>query len=148
MARIGGKHTRPELAVRKSLHSLGFRFRLHVVGLPGRPDLVFPSRRAVVFVHGCYWHGHDCHLFRFPAGNAEFWRLKLERNRTRDANVRAALLALGWRVMTIWECSIRGRGKIGIEAMAAECSRWLRSSEPEGSISGSHRGGRCAATMG
>lgn len=136
MSRIRGRNTRPELTIRKALFALGFRYRLHAAGLPGRPDLVLASRRAVIFVHGCYWHGHDCHLFRFPAGNAEFWRSKIQRNIARDLRDSEALRAEGWRVLTIWECAVRGKTRLGILQVTTECARWLHSEEIQGVIAG------------
>jgi DNA mismatch endonuclease (patch repair protein) len=108
MAAIRGKDTKPELIVRSIAHRLGFRFRLHAVDLPGRPDLVFRSRRAVVFVHGCYWHMHTCKRGRgTPTTNAAFWRAKRTRNRERDRRALAALRRAGWRVLVVWECETR-----------------------------------------
>jgi DNA mismatch endonuclease (patch repair protein) len=109
MAAIRGKDTKPELRVRKIAHALGYRFRLHKAELPGRPDLVFSSRRAVIFVHGCYWHRHPdpaCPLARLPKSRLEFWLPKLEGNRRRDLAIAAELAMLGWRALTIWECEI------------------------------------------
>ncbi|WP_205932918.1 very short patch repair endonuclease [Rhizobium leguminosarum] len=108
MSRVRGRDTRPELVIRRGLHARGYRFRLHDKGLPGRPDLVFSKRRATVFVHGCFWHGHDCPLFRMPATRTEFWAAKITANRSRDAKIQAALVDAGWRVLTVWECSLRG----------------------------------------
>ncbi len=107
MALVKGKNTRPELRVRRLAHALGYRFRLHRRDLPGTPDLVFPGRRAVIFVHGCFWHRHPapgCWRARLPKSRPEFWVPKLEANVARDAEQIAALEALGWRVLVIWEC--------------------------------------------
>lgn len=107
MSRIGGKDTRSELRLRSLLHGLGYRYRLHDRRLPGRPDLVFPSRSKVVFVHGCFWHRHTCRKGRsMPSSRVEFWRAKLERNRLRDRRVQRQLRALGWGVMVVWECQL------------------------------------------
>jgi DNA mismatch endonuclease (patch repair protein) len=107
MSRVRGKDTKPELMVRRHLHAKGLRFRLHQSGLPGRPDLVFPSRRVAVFVHGCFWHGHEgCRKATIPATRPEFWRAKIDGNRARDQRVVAELGALGWSVFTVWQCSI------------------------------------------
>lgn len=108
MSRIRGKDTRIELEVRRCLHALGFRYRLGGAGLPGRPDLVLPKYRAVVFVHGCFWHQHDCHLFRLPKTRTEFWKTKVDANRARDLRTVAQLRELGWHVETVWECQLRG----------------------------------------
>ncbi|MBX3393783.1 MAG: DNA mismatch endonuclease Vsr [Phycisphaerae bacterium] len=113
MAAIRGKDTKPELIVRSVAHRLGFRFRLHSTDLPGKPDLVFPSRRAVVFVHGCYWHMHACKRGRStPATNAEFWREKRNTNRERDRRTLAVLHRAGWRVLVVWECQLRDLDKL------------------------------------
>lgn len=127
MARIRGTNTKPELTLRRNLHALGFRFRLHDRRLPGKPDIVFPRYRAVLFAHGCFWHGHDCHLHRLPSTRTEFWGAKIERNRLIDAKVSDALDALGWRQGVVWECSLRGRGRLELEDVIATCAAWLRS---------------------
>ncbi|MDI6750597.1 MAG: very short patch repair endonuclease [Rhodocyclaceae bacterium] len=105
MARIRGKDTQPEMKVRRALWAAGLRYRLHYKRLPGHPDLVFPGRRTVVFVHGCFWHCHEgCSNFRVPKTRTEWWAAKLARNKARDADVRAQLKAMGWDVVVIWEC--------------------------------------------
>lgn len=107
MARIGPKNTKPELVVRRLLHAAGWRYRLHGKGLPGTPDLVFSGRKAVLFVHGCFWHGHSCRLARLPKTRTEFWAAKLAANRERDARKVGELQDAGWRVMTVWQCSLK-----------------------------------------
>ncbi|HEY8596448.1 MAG TPA: very short patch repair endonuclease [Devosiaceae bacterium] len=108
MSGIRGKNTKPELALRRALHARGFRFRLHSANAQGRPDLVLPKYRAVVFVHGCFWHRHKgCRYATMPSTRPDFWHAKFESNVARDRIVRAALLAAGWRVATIWECALR-----------------------------------------
>lgn len=108
MRRIKGRDTAPELAVRRVLREAGIGYRLGGAGLPGRPDLVMKGRRVAVFVHGCFWHGHDCARgARKPKANAAYWTAKIERNRARDAAARAALEAAGWRVITVWECGMK-----------------------------------------
>jgi DNA mismatch endonuclease (patch repair protein) len=108
MSRVRGKDTKPEMLVRRMVHGAGYRYRLHVRNLPGKPDLVFPARRKVVFINGCFWHRHrDCLLARLPKSRTEFWTEKLERNRARDERNVTALRELGWRVLTVWECEIR-----------------------------------------
>lgn len=108
MRQVKGKGTKLELAVRRLVHSLGYRYRLHRRDLPGCPDLVFSPRRKVIFVHGCFWHGHDCRRgARQPKTNPDYWRQKIERNRTRDNTAQEALKAAGWDVLTIWECEVR-----------------------------------------
>lgn len=108
MRRVKGKDTTPELKVRKALTALGARYRLHRKDLPGSPDIVLPGRRLALFVHGCFWHGHDCARgARTPKANRDYWLAKVGRNRARDAASAEALAALGWRVETIWECELK-----------------------------------------
>ena len=108
MRRVKGRDTAPELKVRRMLRAAGIGYRLGGCGLPGRPDVVMKGRRLAVFVHGCFWHGHDCPRgARKPQANADYWRNKIERNRARDARVEAALTDAGWRVLTVWECALR-----------------------------------------
>jgi DNA mismatch endonuclease (patch repair protein) len=112
MARIRSKDTQPELALRKVLHALGLRYRLHGAGLPGKPDLVFPRYRTVVFVHGCFWHRHPgCKIATTPKSNTPFWVEKFERNVMRDARVATELQAQGWRVLVTWECELSSLAK-------------------------------------
>lgn len=136
MSGIRGKNTRPELALRRGLHALGFRFRLHDRMLPGRPDMVFPRWRAVLFAHGCFWHGHDCHLFRLPSTRPEFWREKIAGNRIRDAQADKALAAAGWREGIVWECAMKGRTALPAGDVLAACATWLRSDVPSLEIRG------------
>lgn len=136
MAGIRGKNTRPELAIRKRLHSLGFRYRLHPKHIPGKPDFALPRYRAAVFVHGCFWHGHDCSLFRLPGTRPDFWQSKIDGNRARDARVAADLKATQWRQLTIWECAFRGRGSITLDKVIDETVRWLASNESATEIRG------------
>ena len=124
MSGIRGKNTKPELVIRKALHARGFRYRLHCK-LPGKPDLCLPKYRAVIFVHGCFWHGHDCHLFKWPSTRPEFWREKIGRNRAVDAAAEAKLLTDGWRVAIVWECALKGRTRRVIEDIAQDCADWL-----------------------
>lgn len=108
MAGIRGKDTKPEMAVRRYLHGKGLRYRLHDKRLPGRPDMVFPRYRTVVFVHGCFWHQHPgCRLATTPDTNAEFWQHKLSGNQMRDARQAEELQAANWRVLTVWECEVK-----------------------------------------
>ncbi|MCC5957703.1 MAG: DNA mismatch endonuclease Vsr [Natronohydrobacter sp.] len=141
MAGIRGKDTRPEMILRRGLHARGFRFRLHDRRLPGSPDLVFPGRRAAVFVHGCFWHGHACPLFRLPATRQEFWRAKIEGNAARDKAAEAALLADGWRVLTIWECALKGRGRLPAETVLDRAAEWLVNGTAREEIAGGAYGG-------
>ena len=107
MSRIGGKDTKPELAVRRYLHARGLRYRLHSKSLPGKPDIVFPSRRIALFVHGCFWHGHDgCKRATIPATRSEFWQDKIGATKARDLNAVAMLEDAGWTVLVLWQCQI------------------------------------------
>jgi DNA mismatch endonuclease, patch repair protein len=109
MALVRGKNTAPEILVRREVRGLGFRYRLHGRGLPGRPDLVFSKRRRVIFVHGCFWHRHaaaSCKLARLPKSRLDFWKPKLQSNRLRDARNVSALRRAGWRVLVVWECEL------------------------------------------
>jgi DNA mismatch endonuclease (patch repair protein) len=107
MGRIRGKDSKAEILVRRLVHGMGFRFRLHDPKLPGKPDIVFPRLRKIIFVHGCFWHRHDCNLGRIPKSRLDFWLPKLDKNRERDIANRAALTALGWAQLTVWECQLR-----------------------------------------
>lgn len=105
MSKVRGKNTGPEMIVRRLVHGMGYRYRLHVGKLPGRPDLVFPSRRKAIFVNGCFWHGHrGCKRSKKPVQNAEFWDRKIERNMMRDRTAKARLKKLGWKILVVWEC--------------------------------------------
>ena|SRR5579871_931873 len=112
MARIGGKDTAPELIVRRLLHSLGYRFRLHRRDLPGKPDIVFPVREKAIFVNGCFWHAHGCRIGRPPKSKLEFWGPKLAGNRARDKRNRAKLRSMGWAVLTVWQCQTRNPDRL------------------------------------
>ncbi|RIJ27099.1 DNA mismatch endonuclease Vsr [Henriciella mobilis] len=107
MSGIRGKDTKPEMIVRRGLHAMGFRYRLHDKRLPGKPDLVLPKYRTAIFVHGCFWHGHECHLFKWPKTRPDFWRKKIESNRTRDRSNREKIEKQGWQVIELWECELR-----------------------------------------
>lgn len=108
MSRIRGTNTKLEVLVRSALHARGFRYRLGGAGLPGKPDIVLPKYGTVVFVHGCFWHGHNCPLYRLPKTRPEFWAAKIDSNKARDARVEFQLRESGWRVELVWECSLRG----------------------------------------
>ena len=136
MAGIRGKNTKPEMAIRSALHCLGFRFRVHCKDLPGKPDLVFPKYKAVILVHGCFWHGHDCHLFKWPETRSDFWRQKINGNVARDRNHLLALADRGWRVATVWECALKGRARLPIQVIAQRCAAWLESDAMEMGLSG------------
>ncbi|MGD0546712.1 MAG: very short patch repair endonuclease [Terracidiphilus sp.] len=117
MSRIRSKDTKPELLVRKSLHSLGFRFRLHVRGLPGHPDIVLPKYRTIIQVKGCFWHGHTCRDGRLPNSNRGYWVPKLLRNKQRDTSNDRKLRRMGWSVHNLWECRIYARSQEGLEKL-------------------------------
>jgi len=138
MAQVRSKNTRPELQIRKGLHAKGFRYRLHHAGLPGKPDMVFPKYRAVIFVNGCFWHGHDCSLFSWPGTRPEFWKEKIVKNRTRDQLALELLRQQGWRTLTVWECVLRGPKRRPIDEILDECSSWLTGRDSSTEIHGGH----------
>lgn len=107
MSKIKGKNTKPELILRKILWGAGYRYRIHYKKLPGNPDIVFPGKRKVIFVHGCFWHVHECHEFTWPKTNVEFWDIKLHRNKERDSKNVEKLSHLGWEVLVVWECEVK-----------------------------------------
>lgn len=127
MAGIKGRNTKPEILIRKLLHKKGFRFRLHVKDLPGKPDIVLPKYKAVIFVNGCFWHGHkDCRFFKLPATRTEFWQEKIMRNQANDSKSINLLLENNWKVAVIWECRIRGATK-DPDTVIDLISEWLPS---------------------
>jgi DNA mismatch endonuclease (patch repair protein) len=135
MAGIRGKDTKPELGLRRELHRLGLRYRLHVSGLPGRPDIVLPKHHAAIEVHGCFWHRHeDCLFCTTPASNMGFWRSKFSDTVKRDKQNLEALRKLGWKVAIVWECSIKDQGA---EAIARKIAAWLQSGRSFKEISSS-----------
>lgn len=129
MAGIRGKDTKPEMLIRYGLHARGYRYKLHDKKLPGKPDLVFPKYSAVILVNGCFWHGHDCHLFKMPKSNTDFWRNKISRNKELDVTHEAQLIAMGWRVGIVWECALKGKAKVNFEVLLDSIEVWLHSSE-------------------
>ncbi|MGD0519653.1 MAG: very short patch repair endonuclease [Terracidiphilus sp.] len=112
MAAVRSKNTAPEMKVRQLVHSMGYRYRLHRPDLPGKPDLVFPARGKVIFVHGCFWHQHGCKGSHLPKSNVSYWAPKLERNRTRDMEHLKALRANGWKCLVLWECELVDNGQL------------------------------------
>jgi DNA mismatch endonuclease, patch repair protein len=127
MAGIRAKNTKPEMRVRSILHRLGYRFSLHRKNLPGKPDIVMPKYKTVVLVHGCFWHGHDdCPLFRLPKSKPDFWNTKIRQNKSRDHANLEALEASQWRTIVLWECSLKGSGKISVEEIAASLKAHLQ----------------------
>jgi DNA mismatch endonuclease, patch repair protein len=127
MSGIGPTDTRPEVHLRRALHRRGFRYRLHVAALPGKPDIVFPKWRAIIQVHGCFWHCHECHLFKWPSTRVDFWRTKITRNRKRDAETNRALAGAGWRILTVWECATKGRTRLAEGELTNLAAAWLLS---------------------
>lgn len=136
MAAVSGKNTKPELLIRKALHRLGFRYRLHVKVLPGKPDLVLPKYKAIIFVNGCFWHQHDCHLFKWPSTRKEFWHAKIEGNKSRDIEAIKQLRSAGWRVLTIWECSLKGKTRLPEEVLISRVSSWIVGDSDEQEVRG------------
>lgn len=125
MSGIQGKNTKPEISIRKALHARGFRYRIHAKNLPGKPDLVLPKYSAVVFVHGCFWHGHSCRYFKIPQTRPDFWRDKIEKNRARDKIQESFLSAEGWRVLVVWECAVRSMNKEKSQLLIDLIAEWL-----------------------
>lgn len=136
MAAIRGADTKPEILIRHGLHARGFRYRLHDRKLPGKPDIVLPKYRAVIFVNGCFWHGHDCPLFRWPATRQEFWRTKITGNIERDARNIDTLIGSGWRIAAVWECALKGRRKLQPEAVIDSLARWICSGDQRLTLEG------------
>jgi DNA mismatch endonuclease (patch repair protein) len=127
MSGIRSRNTKPERIIRSGLHRRGFRFSLHNRRLRGTPDLALPKHGALIFVHGCFWHGHDCHFFKMPSTRPEFWKAKFARNQANDASARATLLEDGWRILTIWECAVRDRPEKDVAALLDRIGAWLKS---------------------
>jgi DNA mismatch endonuclease (patch repair protein) len=139
MASVRSKNTAAEIEIRHRVFRLGFRYRLHVRGMPGRPDMVFPRYRAVVFINGCFWHNHDCRYGALPTTRQRFWRDKLEGNRRRDEIILSDLREAGWRTMVVWECSIRTKCNnrdMALEAVAKRVGLFLISRETNAEITG------------
>lgn len=125
MSGIRGKDTKPELLIRSALHRRGFRYRLHVNELPGRPDIVLPKYKALVYVHGCFWHGHSCPYFRLPETRKEFWKTKISGNAKRDRQNIFTAHKQGWRILVIWECATRKNLQLPFESLVDLVSQWL-----------------------
>jgi DNA mismatch endonuclease, patch repair protein len=135
MSGIGGKHTKPELIVRRALFAAGYRFRLHRRDLPGAPDVVLPRVKVAMFAHGCFWHMHTaCKYSKLPSTRREFWRDKLEGNVERDRRAIESLRSAGWRVLIVWECATRDAGALA--RLPNALYQWIEGSEPTGEISG------------
>jgi DNA mismatch endonuclease, patch repair protein len=125
MSGIHGKDTRPELLIRRGLYQKGFRFRLCVSKLPGKPDIVLAKYKTIILVHGCFWHGHYCRLFKWPSSHPEFWKAKIHGNQQNDAEILAKLDELGWRVLVVWECATKGPGKWPANRLLDVISDWV-----------------------
>jgi len=136
MSGIGGKNTKPELVVRKALHRMGFRYRLHVTGLPGKPDMVFSKYSAIILINGCFWHKHNCHLFKWPATHKGFWRKKILATNVRDKRNLVIYVDMGWRVLIIWECAIKGKTRLPLAKVVNDVANWLKSGEKHYEIKG------------
>ena len=126
MRRVRAKDSTPETIVRGLLHRAGLRFRLHCVNLPGRPDIALPRHRVAIFVHGCFWHGHDCSLFRMPMTRPEFWSAKIEGNRRRDLAAIVGLAEIGWRSLWVWECALRGKHRLPAAQLSERMAEFIR----------------------
>lgn len=127
MAAIKGRNTKPELIIRKALHSAGFRYRLHAKDLPGKPDLVLPKYHAALFINGCFWHRHDCHLFKWPGTRQDFWKKKITGNVANDQKKLAMLHDAGWRTGIVWECALKGKTRISEDEAIQRLAEWLKS---------------------
>ena len=127
MRAIRSKDTKPELYIRRLLHRNGFRFRLHPSNLPSKPDIYMPKYHAVIWVHGCFWHGHGCHLSNLPKSNVQFWNTKIDDNRKRDRRQLGELNALGIKVMIIWECALKGKKRLSEQDLFESLEEWLLS---------------------
>lgn len=127
MSGITGKNTKPEMIVRSGLHKRGFRYRLHDRRLPGKPDIVLPRHRAIILVNGCFWHGHDCHLFKWPKTRELFWRKKINDTIERDQRNIDEYCRLGWRVLTVWECALKRKDETELNSILEKCVIWIES---------------------
>jgi len=136
MSAIRAKDTKPELIVRRGLHACGFRFRLHDRRFPGTPDIVLKKYSALIDIRSCFFHGHDCNLFKMPHSRRSFWESKIAGNQSRDALNIQAQKDLGWRVAVVWECSLRGPGRLGVDAVIDHLCNWLSSGEETTEIRG------------
>jgi DNA mismatch endonuclease, patch repair protein len=136
MSGIRGKNTKPEMIIRRGLHARGFRYILHDKRLPGKPDLVLPKYRAVIFINGCFWHGHNCHLFKWPKTRPKFWLRKIERNREIDQTAVATLKGYEWRCCVVWECALKSPSRLLEGDVVKRISKWLRSEKREITIRG------------
>ncbi|NVK40712.1 MAG: DNA mismatch endonuclease Vsr [Oceanospirillaceae bacterium] len=126
MSGIRGKDTKPELLIRHALFARGYRYRIHTKGIPGKPDLTLRRYKAAIFIHGCFWHMHNCNLFKWPSSRPEFWRNKLTGNAQRDLGNIDALHKAGWRTCIVWECAIKGKSRLPLDAVIDKLDLWLK----------------------
>lgn len=136
MAAIRDRNTKPELLIRKALFARGFRYRLHDSKLPGKPDLVFPRYKAIIQINGCFWHGHDCHLFKWPVTRQDWWHNKINRTREVDDRSQHELNRLGWRVLTVWECALKGKTRLDSEGLLSHITGWLEKADGNDELTG------------
>jgi len=125
MSGIRGKNTKPEILIRKGLHALGFRYRLHSPKLQGKPDIVLPKYRAIILINGCFWHAHNCHLFKWPSTRKEFWESKILSNTRRDQENLKHYSDAGWKTLIVWECALKGKTKLPLESIFDLIAYWL-----------------------
>lgn len=126
MAAVKNKNTLPELNIRKALFAKGLRYRMHLKAFPGKPDLIFPKYKSVIFINGCFWHKHDCHLSKIPETNKEFWTHKLNENKQRDRKNIKEIQQMGWRVKTIWLCALKNKKAFADEEDLQEVVNWIK----------------------
>lgn len=136
MRGIAAKDTKPEVAIRKALHSAGFRYSLHSKKMTGKPDIVLSKYKALIFVNGCFWHGHNCHLFKLPSTRTEFWSKKIQSNQARDKIILGEYKKSAWKVLTIWECAIKGKHRLDFQEMIIAVSDWIKNSSQNLEIRG------------
>ncbi|MDD3013714.1 MAG: very short patch repair endonuclease [Candidatus Gastranaerophilales bacterium] len=136
MAGIKGKDTKPEKIIRKGLFARGYRYKLHDKTLPGKPDIIFPKKKILIFVHGCFWHKHNCHLFKWPSSRQDFWKEKIEGNYKRDKENIKTLENAEWRVLIIWECALKGKTKLSEDDALNSIEDWIKSNTKEMQITG------------
>jgi DNA mismatch endonuclease (patch repair protein) len=136
MSGIHDKDTRPELKIRSALHKLGYRYKLHDKHIPGKPDLVLPKYNAAILIHGCFWHPHNYHLFKWLLTRPEYWKEKISGNKKRDERNLQALKEMGWSILIIWECALKGKNKLDFGSTIKSISDWLKSSNQYAEITG------------
>ncbi|MCW8449757.1 very short patch repair endonuclease [Legionella quinlivanii] len=139
MAGIRNKNTKPEMIIRKELFARGYRYRLHQKELAGKPDLILPKYRSAIFINGCFWHCHDCHLFKWPQTRKEFWENKILSNKARDEMNKNTLLQAGWRILIVWECALKGKTKLDCVQLIDEIESWIVSDSDYVNICGHNR---------